>query len=163
MKSKPRIAFVLDALPGIGGGEKTLFAALDIFPQADLLTLVYNKPAFLNTPIANKKVVTSPLGRLPFAKSHHRLFLPFMPSAVERFDLHPYDLVIAFSYAVAHGVHVKDGARHLCYMYTPMRYAWRDMNLDGTHSRKNRVLHLLMDKFRTWDKTAAARVSFLRK
>ena len=87
MTSKPRIAFVLDALPAVGGGEKTLFAALEIFPQADIFTLIYNRPAFTTTPIAGKRVVTSVLDRLPFAQSRHRLLLPLMPSAIERFDL----------------------------------------------------------------------------
>lgn len=158
MTSKPRIAFVLDALPAVGGGEKTLFAALEAFPQADIFTLLYNRPAFANTPIANKHVFTSYLDRLPLANTHHRLLLPLMPSAIERFDVCQYDTVVAFSYAVAHGVRVKNGARHLCYMYTPMRYAWSDINLDGTHSRKNLLLHLAMQKFRRWDRSAARHV-----
>ena len=158
MNSEPRVAFVLDALPAIGGGEKTLFAALEVFPQADIFTLIYNRPAFSNTPIASKKIIISPLDQLPFAQSHHRLLLPLMPSAIERFDLCQYDLVVAFSYAVAHGVRVKIGARHLCYMYTPMRYAWSDINLDGTHSSKNQMLNLILEKFRSWDKAAASRV-----
>ena len=158
MSSSPRIAFVLDALPAIGGGEKTLFAALEIFPQADIFTLVYNKPAFTNTPIAEKEILTSYLDRAPLAHTHHRFLLPLMPSAIERFDLCRYDLVISFSYAVAHGVSVKDGTRHLSYTYTPMRYAWSDLNLDGTHSRKNPFVNLLMEKFRSWDTSAAGRV-----
>ena len=158
MTSEPRIAFILDTLPAIGGGEKTLFAALEVFPQADIFTLIYNQKAFAGTPIANKQVFTSYLDRLPFAQTHHRLLLPLMPSAIERLDLCQYDVVVAFSYAVAHGVHVGDGARHLCYMYTPMRYAWSDINIDGTHSRKNLLLDLAMQKFRGWDKSAAARV-----
>jgi glycosyltransferase involved in cell wall biosynthesis len=158
MRAKPRIAFVLDALPAIGGGEKTLFAALEVFAQADIFTLVYNKPAFVNTPIAGKKVITSLLDRLPFAHRQHRLLLPLMPFAIERFDLSSYDSVVALSYAVAHGVRVRDAARHLCYMYTPMRYAWRDINLDGTRSRQNPVVNLLMERFRKWDASGAARV-----
>lgn len=158
MPSSPRIAFILDALIAIGGGEKTLFAALEVFPQADIFTLVYNRSAFANTPIADKQIMTSYLDRLPFAQTHHRLLLPLMPSAIERFDLRPYDVIIAFSYAVSHGVRVRDGARHLCYMYTPMRYAWNDMNLDGTHASKNVVLDLAMRKFRKWDRSAANRV-----
>jgi hypothetical protein len=77
------------------------------------------------------------------------MFLPLMPSAIERFDLCRYDVVVSFSYAIAHGVHVKDGTRHVSYTYTPMRYAWSDLNLDGTHSHKNPLLDLLMGKFRT--------------
>jgi len=158
MNSNPRIAFVLDALPAIGGGEKTVFAALEVFPQADLFTLVYNKAAFGNTPIADKKIVTSYLDKLPYAHTHHRLLLPLMPSAIERFDLCRYDVVVSFSYAVAHGVRVDNGTRHVSYTYTPMRYAWSDINIDGTHSRKNPMLNLVMEQFRAWDKAAASRV-----
>src|SRR5215208_3116650 len=134
MQSKPRIAFIVDALPAMGGGEKTLFAALELFPQADIFTLVYNKDAFRDTPIAKKIIFTSYLDQLPFARTHHRLLLPLMPSAIERFDLCQYDIVVSFSYAVAHGVRVNDGMRHIAYTYTPMRYAWNNINLDGTHS-----------------------------
>ena len=158
MSAKPRVAFVLDALPAIGGGEKTLFAALEVFPEADVFTLIYNKRGFVDTPVARRQVMTSYLDRLPLAKSHHRFFLPLMPSAIERFDLCQYDVVVSFSYAVAHGVRVNDGARHISYTYTPMRYAWSDLNIDGTHSRKNPMLNLIMENFRTWDRAAARRV-----
>jgi glycosyltransferase involved in cell wall biosynthesis len=158
MRSNPRIAFILDALPAIGGGEKTLFAALEIFPQADIFSLVYNKSAFANSPISNKEIITSSLERLPFAQTNHRLLLPLMPQTIERFDLCKYDIVVSFSYAVAHGVRVNNGTRHISYTYTPMRYAWSDINIDGTHSRKNPIVNLLMESFRTWDKAAASRV-----
>jgi len=152
------MAFVVDALPAMGGGEKTLFAALELFPQADVFTLIYNKNAFTSTPIADKQIITSYLDKLPFAQTHHRLLLPLMPSAIERFDLCKYDVIVSFSYAVAHGVHANNGTRHISYTYTPMRYAWSDINLDGTHSHKNAMLNLVMDNFRTWDKAATSRV-----
>jgi hypothetical protein len=76
MKSNPRIAFIVDALPALGGGEKTLFAALEVFPQADIFTLVYNRNAFVNTPIAKKEIVTSYLDKLPYAHTRHRLCYP---------------------------------------------------------------------------------------
>lgn len=158
MKSKPRLAFILDALPAIGGGEKTLFAALEMYPDADIFTLIYNKDAFRCTPIANTEIVTSYLDKLPLAQTHHRMLLPLMPSAIERFDLCKYDVVVSFSYAVAHGVRVNHGTRHISYTYTPMRYAWSNINLDGTHSRKNPILNLVMEGFRAWDKAAASRV-----
>lgn len=158
MNSKPRIAFVVDALPAMGGGEKTLFAALEPFPEADVFTLIYNRNAFGNTPISNKEIITSYLDKFPFAQTHHRLLLPLMPSAIERFDFCKYDVIVSFSYAVAHGVHVSNSTRHISYTYTPMRYAWSDVNLDGTHSRKNMILNLAMENFRTWDRAAASRV-----
>ena len=158
MNSKPQIAFVVDALPAIGGGERTLFAALELFPEADVFTLIYNRNAFENTPISNKEIITSYLDKFPFAQTHHRFLLPLMPSAIERFDFCKYDVIVSFSYAVAHGVHVNNSTRHISYTYTPMRYAWSDVNLDGTHSRKNMILNLAMENFRTWDRAAASRV-----
>jgi len=158
MKSDQRIAFVIDALPSLGGGERVLFTALEVFPNADLFTLVYNKSAFKATPIANRKIKTSFIDRIPFAHTHHRMFLPLMPFAIERFNLRDYDTIVSFSYAVAHGVQNYNGARHVSYTYTPMRYAWTELNLNGTHTRKNLILDKIMQSFRTWDQRAASRV-----
>lgn len=158
MKSEPRIAFVIDSLPSVGGGERVLFTALEIFPHADIFTLVYNSEYFTQTPIAHKKIRTSFINSLPFAHKYHRFFLPLMPHAIEQFDLCGYDGIVCFSYAVAHGVVHQNGSRHVSYTYTPMRYAWTDINLNGTHTRKNLLLNGFMNAFRKWDKKAASRV-----
>lgn len=158
MKSEPRLAFVIDALPSLGGGEKVLFTALEAYPEAEVYTLVYNDGFFTQTPLADKKVNASFISSLPFARERHRLFLPLMPFAIERFDLRAYDLVVCFSYAVAHGVKNLNGARHVSYTYTPMRYAWTDIHLDGTRKRKNLILDGFMRAFRKWDRKAASRV-----
>jgi glycosyltransferase involved in cell wall biosynthesis len=158
MKSDPHMAFVLDALPAVGGAEKVLFTALEAFPRADVFCLIYNQPAFSASPIANRNIHTSYLDRLPFARRFHRLFLPLMPGAVERLDLRDYDLIVSFTYAVAHGIHTSRGARHIAYTYTPMRYAWTGLNVDGTPTRKNWPIQQLMAAFQAWDRRAAARV-----
>jgi glycosyltransferase involved in cell wall biosynthesis len=158
MKSEPRIAFVTDSLPSLGGSEKVLFTALEIFPKADLFTLVYNKCAFSATPIANRKVNTSFLDRVPLAHARHRMFLPLMPFAVEQFKLNEYEIIVSFSYAVAHGVQNFNGARHISYTYTPMRYAWMPLNINGIHTHKNLIIEKYMRSFREWDKKAASRV-----
>ena len=158
MKSEPRVAFIIDALPALGGGEKVLFTALEAYPHADIFTLVYNQAVFVNTPLTTKKINTSYINSIPFAQKRYRMFLPLMPNAIERFDLRAYATIVSFSYAVAHGVKNHNGARHVSYTYTPMRYAWTDLNLNGTHTRKSLILDGLMRTFRTWDRKAAARV-----
>jgi len=158
MKSNSRIAFIVDALPSIGGGEKVLFSALEAFPHAEIFTLVYNKKVFANTPLANRKVKTSFIDHIPLAHKHHRLFLPLMPYAIEQFDLRNYETIVSFSYAVSHGVRNFNGARHISYTYTPMRYAWTDLNINGTHSQKSMLIGLFMEAFRKWDQRAASRV-----
>ena len=158
MTTEPRIAFVIDSLPSLGGAEKVLFTALESYPHADIFTLIYNPSVFVNTPIERRGIRTSWLNHLPLTQPYYRLFLPLMPAAIERFDLHAYDFVVCFSYAVAHGVSRYNGARHVSYTYTPMRYAWTDLNLNGTHTRKNLMLNGFMHAFRKWDRRAAARV-----
>ncbi len=157
MRSEPHVAFVTDALLGIGGAEKTLFAALEIFPKADVFTLVYNKAAFAATPVANTRVFTSSLNNLPLARSHHKLFLPLMPGAIEQFDLSGYDVAVSFNYAVANGVKAAD-VRHLSYTHTPMRYAWRDLNIRGKKHGNNPIVNHYLETFRNWDRTAAQRI-----
>ena len=158
MRSEPRIAFVIDSLPALGGGEKVLFTALEAFPNAELFTLVYNREVFTATPIANRETKTSFIDHLPFAHTHHRMFLPLMPFAIEQFNLREYETIVSFSYAVAHGVQNYNGARHISYTYTPLRYAWMDINIDGTRTRKNPILDQYMQSFRAWDRRAAAHV-----
>jgi glycosyltransferase involved in cell wall biosynthesis len=158
MKPNSRIAFVVDALPSLGGGEKVLFSALEAFPSAEIFTLVYNRKVFESSPLANRKIKTSFVDRIPLAHKNHRLFLPFMPYAIEQFDLRNYETIVSFSYAVAHGIKNFNGARHVSYTYTPMRYAWTDLNINGIHSHKNLLIDLFMKTFRIWDKRAASRV-----
>jgi glycosyltransferase involved in cell wall biosynthesis len=158
MISEPRIAFVVDTLPSIGGGEKVLFAALEAYPHADIFTLIYNKKVFVNSPIAKRRINTSWLDALPFAHTHHRLLLPLMPSAIQRINLHDHDIIVSFNYAVANGAQNHNGARHVSYTHTPLRYAWTDININGRHTRRHPILDGYMQAFRAWDKRAASRV-----
>lgn len=158
MNSDSSIAFVVDPLVPLGGAEKVLFAALEAFPHASIFTLVYNKPVFTNTPLANREINTSPLNSFPLVEQYHRYLLPLMPAAIERLDLRSYHTIVSFNYAVANGAKNYNGARHLSYTHTPMRYAWTDLNLNGTHSNKNRLIDAYLSRFRAWDRQAASRV-----
>jgi len=158
MKSEPRLAFILDALPSLGGAEKVLFTALEAYPHADVFTLIYNRKVFEGSLLAQRKIQTSYLNMIPFAQRYHRLLLPLMPLAIELFDLRKYDGIVSFNYAVAHGVRNSNGVRHIAYTYTPMRYAWTNVNLDGTRTQQNFIVDQVMNAFRKWDVLAAARV-----
>jgi len=159
MSMNSKVAFVIDALPGLGGAEKVLMAALELFPDAPVYTLVYNQDKFENTPIARRQVTTSFIERLPFARTQYRKYLPVMPLAVEHFNLSNYKTVLSFSYAVANGVKVCDGQRLLSYTFTPMRYAWSNMGIDGKPRRSSLVLDWIFTRFRKWDVEAVNRVN----
>jgi glycosyltransferase involved in cell wall biosynthesis len=53
-----------------------------------------------------------------------RYLLPYMPHFFSHLELDPYDLVISSSHANAVNVRPRRDALHVCYCYTPMRYAW---------------------------------------
>ncbi len=157
MKSEPHIAFVTDALPVIGGAEKTLFAALESFPKADIFTLIYNKGAFVNTLVEKRRVFTSYLNKFPLVRKYYRFLLPLMPHAIEQFDLRDYDIVVSFNYAVANGANA-NGAKHFSYTHTPMRYAWTNLNIHGKRLHNNLLIGQYLRSFRRWDRAAASRI-----
>jgi len=118
-----RVALVHDWLTGMRGGERVLDEICGMFPDADLFTL-FHVPGSTSARIEARRIVASPLSRLPGAARHYRKLLPLHPWAIERFDLRGYDLVLSTSHAVAKGVRAPRGAVHVCYCFTPMRYVW---------------------------------------
>jgi glycosyltransferase involved in cell wall biosynthesis len=158
MQLNSKIAFVIDALPAIGGAEKVLMAALELFPGAPVYTLLFNREKFAYTPIACRDVTTSFIQRLPFAPTQYRKYLPVMPLAMQQFDLCAYETIVSFSYAVAHGVKVHPGQTLLSYTFTPMRYAWSNIGLDGKPRRSSLFMDSIFRRFREWDVAAAGRV-----
>ena len=105
------------------GGEKALEVFCELFPAADLFTLVH-VPGTTSPIIERRRVKRSPIQWLPFAGRLYRQYLPLFPIAIEQFDLDGYDLVLSTSHCAAKSVVVTGRARHLCYCLTPMRYAW---------------------------------------
>jgi len=118
-----RVALVHDWLTGMRGGEKVLLELCRIFPQASIHTLLWNRGS-VDPEIERRVRGESFLGRLPGAARGYRNFLPLFPAAVRSLRLPDADLVISSSHAVAKGVRVPAGARHVSYVHTPMRYLW---------------------------------------
>ncbi len=118
-----RVAIVHDWLTGMRGGENCLEVFCELFPDATLFTLVHKKHS-VSRKIESMKIKTSFLQRLPLAIKHYKHYLPLFPKAIESFDLSGFDLILSSSHCVAKGVRKPAAAKHICYCYTPMRYAW---------------------------------------
>lgn len=123
---KHRVALAHDWLTGMRGGEKVLELLCRRFPEAPLWTLLH-VPNTVSDVIANRPIHTSFLQRLPFAHKRYRHYLPFFPFFAETNRVSDADIVVSTSHAVAKSM-VKRGPRHcklhVCYIHTPMRYAW---------------------------------------
>ena len=119
-----KIALVHDWLDTWRGGESVLAEFCRMYPEADLYALVDFLGQADREKLAGRQTVTSFLQRVPFARTHFRAFLPLFPRAIESLDVSRYDIVISSSHAVAKGVRTHPRQLHICYCYTPMRYAW---------------------------------------
>ncbi len=156
-----RVALVHDYLVQYGGAERVLEVFSEIFPNAPIHTLVYDKNLFKNR-FGGKKIYTSFLQSLPLSKSHHRSFPILMPMAIESFDFSDYDIVLSDSNSYAKGVISNPGTLHICYCHTPMRYAWDDYYsyTENFSAAKliRKAIPLAMNYIRLWDKISADRV-----
>ncbi|HEX7975696.1 MAG TPA: glycosyltransferase [Anaerolineales bacterium] len=168
VKSEPRlnVALVHDALPYIGGAERVLATAMDIFPAAPIYTLIHNPEALAGTPFEGREIHASFINRLPAAHTKYRNYLPLFPLAVEQLDLRAYDLILSFNYAVAHGVRLAPRQVHISYTYTPLRQAWQEYHsyLVGAGLNagpKSWAARATLQYLRRWDYAAARRVGCL--
>jgi UDP-N-acetylmuramyl pentapeptide phosphotransferase/UDP-N-acetylglucosamine-1-phosphate transferase/glycosyltransferase involved in cell wall biosynthesis len=122
--SELKVAIVHDFLYTYAGAERVLEQIIEMFPGADLFSLFDFLPEDLRGFIKNKKVTTSFIQKLPFARRNHRTYLPLMPLAIEQLNLSQYDLVISSSYVAAKGILTRPDQLHVCYCHSPVRFAW---------------------------------------
>ncbi|MFC4164305.1 glycosyltransferase [Epilithonimonas zeae] len=158
-----KVALVQDWLTELGGAEKVFKQILDIYPDADIYTLVYNKEVLKKLDIEETKVTASFIQNFPFSKTKYRNYLPFFTMAIESFDLRGYDLVISSSYCVAKGVLTTSTQKHICYCHSPVRYAWdlHHQYLEEANLKKGLkafVVKYFLHKLRIWDIASLNRV-----
>lgn len=156
-----KVALVHDWLTGMRGGEKCLEVFCEIFPGADLFTLIYD-PDKVAPVIKRLNIRASWIDRLPGAKKYFRYFLPFFPGAIENFDLSDYDLILSGSHCVAKGI-FPHRALHIAYVHAPMRYVWdqHDAYFGAGASRLSRAAMTLCRRYlQQWDLRSAERVNY---
>ena len=155
-----RVALVHDWLVTYAGGERVLEHTLKVFPQADVYTLVDFLDPEDRRFLEGRPTHHSFLQRMPFARRHYRSYLPFMPFAIEQFDLREYDLVISNSHAVAKGALTGPEQLHVCICLSPIRYAWdlqdqylKEAGLD--RGLRGILARSLLHRIRIWDARTA--------
>lgn len=157
-----RVAIVHDWLTGMRGGEKALEAIRALVPEADLLTLLHVRGT-VSAALEAARPRRSFVQFLPSVARHYRRYIPLFPMAVEQFDLDDYDLVISTSHCAVKSVVPTGRARHLCYCFTPMRYAWDQFGAyfgpDRVGRLRSRLYGLLFRRLARWDSSTAGRVS----
>ncbi len=162
--AKPlKVAIIHDWLVTWAGAEKVLEVLLARYPQAEIFTTVNFLAESQAPALRGRTIHTSFIQRLPGARKHYRRYLPLMPMAVEQFDLKGFDLILSSSHAVAKGIIPDPAAVHVCYCYSPMRYAW-DMQhqylrqTGNAKGLKSALMRWQLHRLRLWDYASAQRV-----
>ncbi|HEY7951372.1 MAG TPA: glycosyltransferase [Solirubrobacteraceae bacterium] len=153
----PRVAVVHDWLTIPGGSEQVVIELLEMFPNAEIFTSIY-EPSSWPPIINNRPIHPSPLQRVPRATTQYPKLLPLMTYAFRAFDLSGFDLVLSSNHACAKNVRVPSGVLHVCYCHTPMRYAWEEGFLEGEQVGRSArlVLKPLLAHLRRQDLAGAA-------
>ncbi len=156
-----KVALIHDHLAQAGGAEKVLKVLTEMFPEAPIYTLLYEKKN-VDKNFAGRHIETSVIQRLPGGVKHYKWYLFFMPMAVEFFDLRTFDLVISDASAFAKGVITSPDTLHICYCHTPTRYLWSDAHQYLNELKYNKwmkkIISLTLGRLRLWDYAAAQRV-----
>lgn len=156
-----RVALVHDWLTGMRGGERVLEALCELYPAADILTLVHVRGSVVPA-IERHRIRASWLSRLPAIRHFYRACLPLFPCAIETFDTDRYDIIVSTSHCAAKAI-IAPHRRHLCYCLTPMRYAWDQFDAYFGPGRLGRPVSALvrpvMAGIARWDRATASRPS----
>jgi glycosyltransferase involved in cell wall biosynthesis len=159
-----RTALVHDWFQGFHGSERTVAAMLDLFQSDPDVFTFHAARELLPERLGAAIVRESRAARLPGIRQRGhrpgrwRWLLPYMPRYFERLDLDEYELVVSSSHACAVGVRPRSDALHVCYCYTPMRYAWMPAAERGrADGAKGLALRALRRRLRERDRRAAAR------
>jgi glycosyltransferase involved in cell wall biosynthesis len=155
-----RIAIVHEWFVNYAGSERVTEQILNLFPHADLFAVVDFLEGSQRGYIQHKKVTTTFIQNLPFAKTKFRKYLALMPLAIEQLDLSAYDLIISSSHAVAKGVLSSPHQLHISYVHSPIRYAWdlqhqylKESNLE--RGIKSWIARWILHQMRIWDTRTA--------
>lgn len=160
-----KVAIIHDWLVTYAGAEKVLEELINIYPDADLFSLIdfidEDKRGF----IRNKKVTTTFMQKIPFARKKYRNYLLFMPLAIEQLDMSEYNVIISSSHAVAKGVITGPDQLHISYVHSPIRYAWdlqhQYLKESGlTKGLKGAIAKYILHKIRIWDSRTSNGVDY---
>ena len=156
-----RIAIVHDWCPNFRGGERVLAELCRMFKGAEVFTLFdFLSPEEKEQHFPGVVFHTSIANRIPKVRRFYRALFPICPFLMEQFDVTGYDAVISSSAAFARGVLTRPDQPHLCYVHSPIRYAWDEQfsyfQQGGIgFGPKGLLFRYLVHRLRIWDMRTA--------
>ena len=156
----PKTAIAHEWLVNYAGSERVVESFTNIWKNADVFALVdFLDDEQRNFILKGKKANTTFIQKLPLARKKHRYYLPLFPTAIERFNLSDYKLIISSAHAVSKGVKTNKNQLHICYCHSPMRYAW-DQSEQYLTGVKGFIAKSFINYLRNWDLKSVKNVNF---
>lgn len=156
-----KTAIVHEWLIEYAGAESMLDVMYELFPSP-IYTLIKDEKMIRNSPFKDAEIHTSSLQKIPFITKIYRKLLALFPQAIEEFDLSKFEVVLSSSHSVAKGVLTNTKQLHICYIHTPIRYAWdlqfQYLNEAKLKGLKRKYATKVLHKLRQWDIISANRV-----
>lgn len=150
------IGIVADWLVTYAGAEKVIKEFIQLYPDADLYSVVDFLSDESRNNFSGKHATTTFIQKLPRSRKIYQKDLPLMPLAIEQLDVSHHDIILSSSHAVSKGVLTGPDQMHISYVHSPIRYAWdlqhqylRESGLDK--GIKGLLAKWLLHKVRLWD------------
>ncbi|WP_405051213.1 MULTISPECIES: glycosyltransferase family 4 protein [Serratia] len=155
-QEKINVGIIADWLVTYAGAEKVIKEFFEIYPEADLYSVVDFLSDESRINFKGKKAKTTFIQTLPKAKRAYQKYLPLMPFAIEQLDVSSHNVILSSSHAVSKGVLTGPDQLHISYVHSPIRYAWdlqhqylKESGLD--RGLKGMLAKWLLHKIRIWD------------
>ncbi len=164
-----KIAILHEMLIKLWWAEKVVENWLNLFPEADLFTLIYDEKKVGK--IFPKEKINSQVFSLKSQKVYNltkkqRFCLPYMSKSVENLDFSEYDIVLCSSSWFAHWAITKPETKFIVYYHSPARYLWdwtneykQDLWLNNWWKKiiLKPIINNLFLNIRQWDFMASSR------
>ncbi len=156
-----KVAILHDYLNQFGGAERVLQAIIELFPDADLYTLLYDERKTLG--FFKKNLKKTSLLDNKLVRGRHRMFIPLMPIVTNLLrSKEKYDLIVSSTAGYGKGINIK-APFHISYCHSPLRYAWEIDYLKelpfAPWQLSQFFVHPIAGALRRWDKKASERVN----
>jgi glycosyltransferase involved in cell wall biosynthesis len=154
---QPRVAVVHDYLSQRGGAERVTLSLMKAFPNARLITSVY-EPDLTFPEFGQYDIETTWLNKVPAFRRDPRRALPLLASAFSRYEVEGVDIVVCSSSGWAHGIKAP-GIPKLVYCHSPARWLYESADyFAGKPSYVIKAARPGLAPLRRWDRRAARSV-----
>lgn len=154
----PNTVIAHDNLWWYGGAERIAATIAAGFPEAPFWTVLGRREVAKRMGVADRLRMLLPERRAVLR--NYRRMAPAYPALIRARPLPEAELLLSSSFAFAHHFRTKNRAPHLCYCYSPLRFAW-SMTADYEADLRfaSRLAGVAALGLRQVDRHAAARVT----